>query len=381
MKIGGVHVLLLLCMGPRCVSAATGLLRGVGSPNAAAVEETRNLQTVGSITALDLINAKTDLKITTLTTGQVIAVSSIPGMTSPDFNIDAKSTGNVLSVVFTLNSVQVRIENSAPWAFCGNSGPDFSTCPSLINGTHAITATPYSGRNGTGTIGIPASVTFTIVSSLPASPTKSPIAPTKSPLVAPTGSPVALVTPTKSPVAAPTKSPVVEPTKSPVAAPTKNPTTAPTKSPVAAPTKSPVVAPTKSPVVAPTKSPVAAPTKSPTSAPTKSPVAPPTKNPVAPPTKSPVAPPTKNPVLPPQPTVSPLLINCGGSAYTDSLNRVWLADQFFGSGTTVWGTGSPIANTVDDILYQTERFGTSMTYSIPRPAGLYTVTLHFAEIL
>jgi Malectin domain len=281
MKIDSVAFVLLLHVGSRCVSAATGLLRGVGNEG-----DSRSLQTVGSITDFDLINAKTNLKITTLTPGQVIAVSSIPGMSSPDFNIEAKSTGNVVSVVFTLNGVQVWSENSAPWAFCGNSGPDFSTCLSLIVGTHTITATPYLGRDGTGTKGTAASVTFTIVASPPASPMKSPTAPTKNP--------VALVVPTSSPLAA-----------------------------------------------------------------------------------VPVA----SPVLPPQPTVSPLLINCGGPSYTDSLNRVWLADQYFGSGTTVFSTGSPIDNTVDDILYQSERYGISMTYSIPRPAGLYTVTLHFAEIL
>jgi hypothetical protein len=166
MKIGLVRAafVLLLCVGSRCVRAATGLLRGLS--NDIVEEDTRSLQTVGSITDFDLIHAKTDLKITALTPGQVISVSSIPGMISPDFSIDAKSTGNVQSVVFTLNGVKVLTENSAPWALCGNSGPDFFTCKSLINGTHTITATPYSGRDGTGTKGTAASVTFTIVASL-----------------------------------------------------------------------------------------------------------------------------------------------------------------------------------------------------------------------
>jgi Malectin domain len=311
MKISGVDLLLLFYIGPRCVSAGTGLLRGVG--NVVVEEDFRRLQTVGSIADFDLVNAKTNLKITTLTPGQVIVVSAIPGMISPDFNIDAKSTGSVQSVVFTLNGVKVQTENAAPWAFCGNSGPDFLTCKSLINGTHTITATSFSGKDGTGTKGTTASVTFTIVSTLPASPTKSPIAPTKNP--------VAPVAPTKSPVVAPMASPVA------IAAPT------------VAPTKSPVES-TKNPVVAPTGSPTAA----------------------------------------PQPAVSPLLINCGGESYTDSLNRVWVADQFFDSGTKVFSTGNNISNTVEDTLYQSERYGISMTYSIPRPAGLYTVTLHFAEI-
>jgi hypothetical protein len=240
MKISGVDLLLLLYMGPRCVSAATGLLRGVG--NVVVEEDFRRLQTVGSITDFDLVNAKTNLKITTLTPGQVIVVSAIPGMISPDLNIDAKSTGSVLSVVFTLNGVKVQTENAAPWAFCCNSGPDFFTCKSLINGTHTITATPFSGKDGMGTKGTTASVTFTIVGTLPTSPTKSPIAPTKNP--------VAPVAPTKSPVVAPTSSPVA------IATPTKNPLT-PTKSPVTS-TKSPAAPPIPAPVPAPM-----APTKAP----------------------------------------------------------------------------------------------------------------------
>ena len=39
-----------------------------------------------------------------------------------------------------------------------------------------------------------------------------------------------------------------------------------------------------------------------------------------------------------------------------------------------------IAGTVDDVLYQSERWCTSCSYSIPVPNGSYEVVLHFAEI-
>jgi hypothetical protein len=353
-----------------------------GSESGAAQDTTdsssRQLQqaTVGSITRFDLINAVTEKKINSLSNGQVIVVSSIPGLTttSPNFNIDAKTSGTVQSVVFALNNVTVQTESAAPWAFCGNNGADFFSCPTLNGGgTVTVSATPYSAKSGSGTKGTTVSVTFTIVLDTAAPTGKSPTkSPTKSPVVAavptkaPTKSPVAAAVPTKSPTKAPVAAavPTKSPTKSPVAAAV--PTKSPTKSPVAAavPTKSPVV------VEAPTKSPVAA------AVPTKSPVV------VEAPTKSPVAvavAPTQSPVA--ATVVSPVLINCGStSSYTDSLNRIWLADVYFDAVSGVYSTGNAIANTVEDTLYRTERTGVTISYSIPRPPGTYAVTLHLAEI-
>jgi Malectin domain len=281
--------LLLLLLGDGGIKVASaGLVRGGGGGGGAATaqdgtDSSRSLQAVGSVIQFDLINAITDKSVTTLSNGQVIVVSSIPNMTSPNFNVEAKTSGTVGSVVFALNGVTVWTENGAPWAFCGNSGSDFSYCSSL-NGTVTVSATPYSAANGGGTKGTTVSVTFSIVLSAPAAPTTT----TKSP--------------TKSPVAAPT---------SPLAAPT---------SPVAAPAA-------------------------------------------------------------PSSTISPVLIDCGSSSsYTDSQNRLWLADQYFDAQSGVFNTTSAIANTVDDKLYQTERTGVTVGYNIPRPPGTYAVTLHFAEI-
>ncbi len=75
-------------------------------------------------------------------------------------------------------------------------------------------------------------------------------------------------------------------------------------------------------------------------------------------------------------------LNCGGGAFTDSNGHVFAADNYFvGDGT--FATLSPIANTTDDALYQSERLGwvNNLNYQIPVPAsGYYTVKLHFAEI-
>ncbi len=71
-------------------------------------------------------------------------------------------------------------------------------------------------------------------------------------------------------------------------------------------------------------------------------------------------------------------LNIGGESYQD-----WQADQFFTANGTMGAfinNTTPIAQTTDDALYQSERYG-EFTYQIPVPhSGTYQVDLHFAEI-
>jgi hypothetical protein len=79
------------------------------------------------------------------------------------------------------------------------------------------------------------------------------------------------------------------------------------------------------------------------------------------------------------PTLTNIIrINAGGPAQNFS-GQAWVADQYF-TGGTVYSTNSPISNTTQDQIYQTERFG-NFTYAIPvGQAGTYAVDLHLAEI-
>ncbi|WP_277235083.1 malectin domain-containing carbohydrate-binding protein [Hymenobacter sp. YC55] len=70
-------------------------------------------------------------------------------------------------------------------------------------------------------------------------------------------------------------------------------------------------------------------------------------------------------------------LNAGGSAATTSIGA-FAADQYF-SGGFPSTSSSAIAGTTDDVLYQSERWGT-MTYALPVTNGTYTVKLHFAEV-
>jgi hypothetical protein len=77
-------------------------------------------------------------------------------------------------------------------------------------------------------------------------------------------------------------------------------------------------------------------------------------------------------------------VNAGGPAYTAQDGTEYVSDSnFAGSFSGSSGTASTtlaIANTDDDTLYQTERYGDPLSYSLPVTDGTYEVTLQFAEI-
>ncbi|WP_440991677.1 malectin domain-containing carbohydrate-binding protein [Haloarchaeobius baliensis] len=73
-------------------------------------------------------------------------------------------------------------------------------------------------------------------------------------------------------------------------------------------------------------------------------------------------------------------VNTGGNAYTAADGTEYVADAYFDQSAGTASTSEPIANTVDDTLYQTERYGDPLSYSFPVTNGTYNVTLHLAEI-
>lgn len=79
-------------------------------------------------------------------------------------------------------------------------------------------------------------------------------------------------------------------------------------------------------------------------------------------------------------------VNCGAPTaaglYIDPQGRVYYPDPYSAAGTSINSTTSAIANTSDDILYQSERWsGSAFTYQVAVPrSGDYTVTVKLAEI-
>ncbi len=80
---------------------------------------------------------------------------------------------------------------------------------------------------------------------------------------------------------------------------------------------------------------------------------------------------------PPAPAFT-LRVNAGGGAYTDGSGNTWEADTGFSAGNT-YTAGDAIANTSDDPIFQSERYGT-FSWSTSLPNGNYTVNLYFAEV-
>ncbi len=78
---------------------------------------------------------------------------------------------------------------------------------------------------------------------------------------------------------------------------------------------------------------------------------------------------------------SVIRLNAGGGAFVDNLGQSWVADTPYVVGSTfTYTTGAAINGTVNDPLYQSERYGQSFGYQIPVTNGTYQVALHFAEI-
>ena len=68
----------------------------------------------------------------------------------------------------------------------------------------------------------------------------------------------------------------------------------------------------------------------------------------------------------------------GGNAFTDMDGNLWRGDQYFQGGNP-YSTLASIDNTLDDTLFQSERFAKTLSYAIPVDNGNYTVNLTFAE--
>lgn len=76
---------------------------------------------------------------------------------------------------------------------------------------------------------------------------------------------------------------------------------------------------------------------------------------------------------------TPIHLNAGGPQYVDLQGVTWVPDYGFSPGTATFPTTATISGTLSPGVYQTLRFGTYFSYSLPVPNGTYTVNLRFAE--
>lgn len=71
-------------------------------------------------------------------------------------------------------------------------------------------------------------------------------------------------------------------------------------------------------------------------------------------------------------------INAGSNTATTMAGVTYQPDNFY-TGGSLNSTSDTIGGTVDDAVYQTERYGNT-TYEIPVTNGIYTVALHMVEL-
>lgn len=121
-----------------------------------------------SVTGFTLVNADTDADLGPLANGATVNLATLP---TRNLNVRANTTPSPTgSVLFGLDGTPaLRIESTAPFALMGDSGGDYAPwTPGL--GSHALSATPYSGGGATGTAGATFAVTFSVVDNVPPPP-------------------------------------------------------------------------------------------------------------------------------------------------------------------------------------------------------------------
>jgi hypothetical protein len=93
--------------------------------------------------------------------------------------------------------------------------------------------------------------------------------------------------------------------------------------------------------------------------------------------------PTATPTKTATPVVASIWrVDVGGSQYTDSQGNVWAADENYTGGAAAAVTNAiagALPGTADQTLYQSQRYGSSFSYTFNVPAGSYQLTLKFAE--
>jgi len=111
------------------------------------------------ITGFVLVDAAADVNLGPLGEGDVIVLATVGTSLNVRANTDP---GDVGSVVFDLDGVSgYNVENGEPYSLDGDSGSNYASWTPGA-GSHTMTATAYTGTNGSGTAGAPLTITFEV---------------------------------------------------------------------------------------------------------------------------------------------------------------------------------------------------------------------------
>ncbi len=122
-----------------------------------------NYRSTPEVIGFALIDATTNAIISAINNGDVIDLTEVG---TSKLNIRALVSGLPGSVVLMLNANTPRTENVPPFALFGDNDGDYLP-GKLPLGQNYVTATPYQGTEASGPVGIPLTVTFTVVKDNP----------------------------------------------------------------------------------------------------------------------------------------------------------------------------------------------------------------------
>jgi glucose/arabinose dehydrogenase len=142
-----------------------------GSTNPLTVEMSSNktitatfTSVAGQLASFTLVNADTDQDIQQLTAGITLNLATLP---TRNLNIRANTSPTTVgSVVFDLSGAQTRsqTETLAPYALFSDVSGNYNPWnPAIVVGNYTLLATPYSGSGGSGTVGTPLSLSFSVI--------------------------------------------------------------------------------------------------------------------------------------------------------------------------------------------------------------------------
>lgn len=114
-----------------------------------------------SISSFTLVDAGTNQDVQGLSDGDTLYIDQLPQST---FNVRANANPERVGSVKFQALGQSRVENVFPYAMLGDNNGNYAGIP-LVPGSIQITATPYSRRNASGTVGTPLSITIYILQS------------------------------------------------------------------------------------------------------------------------------------------------------------------------------------------------------------------------
>jgi hypothetical protein len=192
-------------------------------------------QAAQKVVSFTLIRADTDQEIGTFTGGSIIDCEALG---TKKLNLRANTSPEVVgSVRFALDEDPTfNIENDVPYSLAKDIEGDYKAW-TPTNGSHTVTATPYTLGGGFGAAGTPLTVTFAVVDCLEPPVELTPTATNHIETSTPEPSPT---TPTLTPTL-PISTPTAQPTENPIE--TSTPDTSPTVTDAATSTASPTHTP------------------------------------------------------------------------------------------------------------------------------------------